>query len=253
MRRLAEDWLASGRTVGELIEDGADASRRSLSYIQGANADQMAQRWREIDKDLKTLLEQCESNSDKLEEGATKIEHAKLSIIGALVVLAAELVVSLSSAPLTLGLSSLAAPAAEAATVITIRMIIRKLVLEMLEEVLLNVGKDVMVEAFAQELQIVKGDRKSVDFGEFGTTVADAAITGVFGGAAGTAGDEVAERFANDAAKKFATSVAAGIGEGLSNVATSSMPWSDDGPSLEGAGNAGVTGFLQGMAERERK
>jgi hypothetical protein len=255
MRRLADEWQSSGKIVHELVEDAQAALRRSLGSIEGATAQQLTRTWIHIECDLNTLVAQCESHSGKLEECATKIEHAKLSIIGALVALAAEIAASVAATPLTLGLSGLAAPAAEAATVITIRMIIRRLIFEIMDAVLVSGITDSTVEAFAQGVQVAKGDRDGWDYRQLAGKGSDGAISGLVGGVAGRVGDDLAAGMASAATQKLTTSAADAIGEGLADVTTAAMPWNseDGGPTLDGARDAMATEFLKGLAGRERR
>lgn len=256
MRGLADEWQSSGQETQRLVEDAQTALQQSLRSLDGATAQQLTRYWLDVECGLNTIAAQCESHSGKLEETATKVEHAKLSIIGAIIALVAELAASAASAPLTLGLSGLAAPAAEAATVITIRMIIRKLLFEIMDEVLVSAITDSAAEAFAQGVQIAKGDRDGWDYRELRGKASDGAISGLFGGVAGKVGDDLAEGMASAVARKLTTSAAGGVGDGLASVATAAAPWRDEGeegPSVEDSLNATATGFGKGLFDRGGK
>lgn len=258
MRRLADDWQHALGSLGTIIDDGDAAMQKSRQTIDGTAGDAMVAHWWEIesgDGGLRELLDDFEKLSNQLERSALEIEHAKLSIIGSLVALAVELIAAAAATPLTLGLSAAGGAAAEVATAAAIRMVIRKLILEILDEVVVNVIKDVAVEEFAQGVQIAKGDRHGWDVGEFAKTAGDAAINGVFAGGYGMAGDQIAEHLTSGVAKHLTEAAAGGVGDAYTDVATGLAPWNsddEDGPSLRGAIDAGVTGFLTGAAERER-
>jgi hypothetical protein len=93
MRRLADSWISTAGALNQIDTEAAEAMAKALAAIEGDTHDAIDALWRTIGGDgaIGDLVEFSEHLADTLDEGATDIEHAKLMIIAALVILAAEL------------------------------------------------------------------------------------------------------------------------------------------------------------------
>ncbi|MCX5044462.1 hypothetical protein OG921_14925 [Aldersonia sp. NBC_00410] len=149
MRRLADSWVGTASALNQLDGEAAEAMSKALVTIEGDTHDAMADFWRQIGGDgaVGQLIEVCEHLADTLDKGATDIEHAKLMIIAALTILAAELAAAAATLVISLGTSAAAGAAAEAATQVTVRMIIRELVQKLLAQLTMQAAKQLALAA----------------------------------------------------------------------------------------------------------
>ncbi len=134
MERLGQGWKDAGASLDDIIEEADAAMRSAMSGVSGDVDTSMAQHWARIGGDgaLRELSGLLHELGDTLDWSADDIRVAKLSIIAALVALAAELVAVAVASAMTFGAASPAAFAAEAATQVTVRMIIRQLITSIL-------------------------------------------------------------------------------------------------------------------------
>lgn len=251
MRRLADDWNDASKAIALLSTDGEDAIKAALDAITGDVNQNMAEYWKKVDESLDHLADLFDKLSETLEDGATDIEHAKLSIITALIILAAELAIAAASLVVTFGTSAVAGAAAEIATAATVRMIIRELIIKLLQKALLGAAmgaaQEFGIEAGIQSIQVARGDRKGFD----GQAIWDAtksgavegAVSGAFDGAGGVLGDQVSGRGA-----RVATGAATGaLGEGTATAVESVT--TGDGFSLRDTLTSAATGSVSGAAD----
>ncbi|WP_068275035.1 hypothetical protein [Aldersonia kunmingensis] len=194
MRRLADSWTTTAATLNQLDTEGTEAMAKALAAIDGDTHDAMDALWDMIGGDgaLGDLVEFCEHLADTLDEGATDIEHAKLMIIAALVILAAELAAAAATLVVTLGASSGAAVAAQAATQVTVRMIIRQLVQKLLSQLTVAAAKQLAfaaakhaligaatqggLDAAIQGGQWLTGRRNDINVGSIGRSALSGAV-----------------------------------------------------------------------------
>jgi hypothetical protein len=182
LRRLADAWGTASTGLKNLATDGDAALRDALSAVEGDVATAMSQHWQKYGGDagaIHDLAALCENLSVMCESTATEVEYAKLSIIAALAILLAELVAMAAAAVPTLGVSAAGAMAAEAATQVTIRMIIRDLIIAVLEQAAVAAAQSVALDGGIQALQIVTGGRNGFDVG----MLTNSLITGATDGA----------------------------------------------------------------------
>lgn len=181
LRRLAEEWAAAAAGLGDLASRGDSAIRDARSAVEGDIDAAIDQHWRRLDGDtgaLEQLIKLCDSLSDSCESTATDVEYAKLSIIAALTILLAELVAMAAAAVPTLGASTAGAVAAEAATQVTIRIIIRDLILSIIEHAAIEAAKSVALDGALQTLQIITGGRDAFDTAMLRDSLISGAVEG---------------------------------------------------------------------------
>ncbi len=150
----------------------------------------MAQQWARIGADGGALRELSggllHELGDTLDWSADDVRVAKLSIIAALVALAAELVAVAAASAMTFGAASPAAFAAEAATQVTVRMIIRQLITSILTRAAVGALKgaagtaamQATLEAGLQWYEKEHGRRDSMDWGNVAEAGGKGAVEG---------------------------------------------------------------------------
>ena len=254
LRRLAQAWEQAATAIGEVTSDGNAAAQAACSAIQGAAADAFAEHWDRFvagdEQFLVTLQRACEQLGQGCDETALNIEYTKLSIIAALLILAAQIAAMVAAAFATLGASTAGIPVAQAATRITVQLAFRELIRQIGVNVAINVGVDGVI----QGLQTVRGDRSLTEW-DLGKTV-DAGISGMAAGvasggvslASGALGVTTSD-FGGAALRSGGEGAIAGAGgNALNDLAHGNAP------SLQslgsGAASGSIGGALGGMTNR---
>jgi hypothetical protein len=253
LRLMRDAWQAAEKTVGEVLGDGNSASSAALGCMSGQTAEKFEEHWKkytEGDAYLVNLQQICADLAAGCDNAALGIEYTKLSIIAALIILAAQIAAMIASAVATFGTSTAGIPIAQAATRITVQMIFQQLIRQIIINVAINVGVDVAI----QGLQFATGERKSWDVGK----TVDAGIAGVAAGVASTAvgvGSPLSGSSSNflQAAGKGAVEGAASgaLGNMLNNVAHGKVSGQDFLDAAVSGGTSGsVGGAIGGMQTR---
>lgn len=244
LRRLGEAWQQAATAVNEAVSDGDSAAWAALSAMQGEAADAFAEYWdRFVSGDeqfLVTLRKACAALAEACDETALNVEYTKLSIIAALIILAAQIAAMLAAAWATFGASTAGVPIAEAATELTVQMVFR----ELLQEIAVNVAINVGVDAAIQGLQFADGDRKHWDAGktlDAGISGAAAGVASHGTGAASGALGRSTTTFSQAALRGAAEGAVAGAGGNtLNDLAHGKLP------SLQDLGSGAVSGSVGG-------
>lgn len=185
--RLQEAWAQASTSLTEVSRLGDDAARRVLDQVDGLIAEGFTRHWQGI-AGAGGPLEQLQSGFAQLGDGcdelALQTEHAKLSIIAALVALAAEIAALVAASFASFGAASSGIPAAEAATQVTVRMILRELLTEVLKGAAINAGTELAVQAY----QVADHDSAAFDLAAVADAGIDGAVAGASGVGVGTAG-----------------------------------------------------------------
>ncbi|MFC3890090.1 hypothetical protein ACFOWZ_01275 [Lentzea rhizosphaerae] len=251
---MRDAWAAAAKAVGEVLGDGNSASTAALGCMSGQTAEKFEEYWKkytEGDAYLVTLQQICTDLAAGCDNAALGIEYTKLSIIAALIILAAQIAAMIASAVATFGASTAGIPIAQAATQITVRMIFQQLVRQIIINVIMNVG----VDALIQGGQLVFGERKSWDVSK----TVDAGIAGVAAGVAGGLVGAGSSALGNTS-KNFLQAAGRGAVEGaisgaggnvLNNVAHGKVSAEDFGSAILSGGVSGsVGGAVGGMQNR---
>lgn len=254
MRRLGDAWAQAATVVGEVIQDGNGASAAALGCMSGQTAEAFEKYWKQFvegDAYLVSLQQLCTDLAAGCDSSALNIEYTKLSIIAALIILAAQIAMMIASAVATFGASTAGVPIAQAATRITVQMFIRELIKQILINVAINVGTDLAI----QGLQAIKGDRKSWD----ATKTLDAGIAGAAAGIASGAVGSLSKGLGSTS-KNFFEAAGRGAAEGAVAGASGNIMnnWAHGKFGLEdtlkaagsGAASGSVGGAVGGMSTR---
>lgn len=229
LRRLAQAWQQAATALNHATGDGNAAAQAALSAMQGEAADAFAEYWDRFvagdEQFLSTLQQACEQLAEGCDEAALNVEYTKLSIIAALLILAAQIAAMAAAAFTTFGASTAGIPIAQAATRVTVQLAFRELIRQIAINGAINVGVDVAI----QGLQIARGDRSLSEW-DLGKT-ADAGISGV---AAGVAGGGVG--LASDA-----------LGRATSNFGAAALRGASEG-AIAGAGGNALNDLAHGTA-----
>jgi len=254
LRRLSEAWTAAATAVGEVIQDGNGASTAALGCMSGETSEAFEKYWKQFvegDAYLVNLQQLCTDLASGSDDAALNIEYTKLSIIAALIILAAQIVAMIASAVATFGASTAGVPIAQAATRVTVQMFFRELIKQIAVNVAINVG----VDAAIQGLQFAKGDRKSWDFDK----TIDAGIAGVAAGVASGAVGSVSKGLGNASGNFFQAAgrgaaegaIAGASGNVMNNWAHGKFGLEDTlGAVVSGASSGSVGGAVGGMSTR---
>ncbi|KUO09356.1 scabin-related ADP-ribosyltransferase [Streptomyces sp. DSM 15324] len=200
MRQVAARQREAGIRLAQLSNQLGPVIGQVLESMSGSAASEFTRFMRR----LRTTLPQMSSSSHQLgksaKDAALQVEYAKLMIIMQMILMAIEIAHWLVVAPA-------AVPGIVAAGRVTVRQIMRRLFLSILGEVAAEVGLD----AVAQTIQILRGDRTSWDR----NMTLDAVKGGVIGGAVGGLVAGAAGRFTPRATQ---SAVGQGMIEGVTGV-----------------------------------
>ncbi|MFC4605203.1 hypothetical protein [Rhodococcus kronopolitis] len=166
LRRLAAAWDSASAAVGGISRDGDAAMAEALGAVVGDVDAAMRRYWAGLDGSdgaFAALVGLCDRLAQSCDRAATDIEHTKLTVIAALVLLAAELASLAAAAIPTLGASTAAMPAAQVATGVAVRIAVRELLLRLLADAARSTARNAMQDGAVQVLQILQGHRRSID------------------------------------------------------------------------------------------
>ncbi|MEO6086463.1 MAG: hypothetical protein ABIQ18_25455 [Umezawaea sp.] len=248
LRRLSEAWTAAAAAVEDVIQDGQGAAGGALGCMSGQTAEAFDKYWKQFvegDAYLVNLQQLCTDLASGCDDAALNIEYTKLSIILALIVLAAQIVAMIASAVATFGASTAGVPIAQAATRITVQMFFRELIKQIAINVAINVGIDLGIQIG----QAIAGNRKSWDVDK----TVDAGIAGVAAGVASGAVGSLSKGLGNTTGNFFEAAgrgaaegaVAGAGGNVLTNYAHGKFGLED---TLKAAASGAVSGGIGGAA-----
>lgn len=246
LRRIADAWELAAVQVDRAGADAERAITPALDAISGVVNDAIAGRWEKVSASTGELAALCRRLADECDTAATDVEHAKLSIIAALTLLAAEISALIAAAVATGGIAGAGIPAAEAATQVAVRIILRDLVVKLGLEVGETVLRDGAISSALQAVQMAEGKRDGFDWSTlgkdvYGSAVASSASFGlstlpVARAVAGDLGAAVGEEFGEEAVGLVAGAVGGRLGEDA-KAALSPPPNTDEKPRDTGSLN----------------
>lgn len=254
LRAMRDAWQAAAKAVEEVLGDGDNASSAALGCMSGQTAEKFKEHWQkytEGDAYLVNLQQICTDLAEGCDNAALGVEYTKLSIIAALIILAAQIAAMIASAVATFGTSTAGIPIAQAATRITVQMIFQQLIRQIAINVAINVGVDVAI----QGIQFASGERKSWDFGKtFDAGIAGVAA-GIASGGVGAVSKGLGSTSSNflEAAGRGAVegAVAGATGNVLNNLAHGKVSGEDFlGAVVSGGTSGSVGGAIGGMQTR---
>ncbi|MGF6885498.1 hypothetical protein ABIA39_003960 [Nocardia sp. GAS34] len=230
MRRAAGHWSDMAEKLKGLQEPADQAMNSALSAIDGQIHDAMSSYWKDIggdDGELKQLIDACDSFARQLEEGATDIEHTKISIYISVGIMVAMLLWSWIPG---VGQAEEAGTivAGKAAIQAAFRKLLSKLGIDAAKfmekrgaKLLVNAGVGSTLGAgtdlAAQGIQIAEGTRKNMDWKSVGLSTLSGALAGTV---AGPVGEKLGEGVAAAAAKADITSVTSNVGRAVTAKAS---------------------------------
>ncbi|CAM2984167.1 WXG100 family type VII secretion target [Prescottella defluvii] len=205
LRRLSDAWELAAVSLDRVGADGARSIQPALDALVGDVNDAVAGRWQEVGASVEDIASACRQLADSCESTAADVEHAKLSIISALILLAAEIAALLAAAAGTLGASTTAIPAAQLATQVTVRLILRELLEKLGRDVAVAVLRDGGISSMIQLWQISEGNRDGFDTAALGKdvfgTVVSTMVSSPLGGS--QVNDALVDGIANAAERKL--------------------------------------------------
>ncbi|TJZ79480.1 DUF4237 domain-containing protein [Rhodococcus oryzae] len=185
LRRLADAWDSASSAVELIAQDGDAAMGKALAAVLGDVNAAMAQYWENFDGAdgaFLSLVALCDQLSESCDTTATDVEYAKLTIIAALALLAAELAALAAAAIPTLGASTAAIPAAQIATQVAVRMVVRQLIMKLLQHAAVSAAQNVLLDGAIQSLQILQGNRDRLDTGSLASGAIEGFVEGAVSG-----------------------------------------------------------------------
>ncbi len=257
LRRMREAYTAAAEAVRVAASDGDATASRVDGTIEGRTRTAFDDYWQKFtggsDAYLPTLAQLCTELASSCDATALDIEYTKLSVIAALVALAAEVAALIASAFFDFGASAAAIEPAEAITAGVVRTLITALVKSIVEHVVINV----VIDAGIQEMQHLQGNRHSADWGKLGHD----ALTGVYSGAAGVGGSRLVglaggHLLGEDASKLATAAVKGGLGAGAGAMEEQAVVLADQHrlatpeELLRGGVQGGVADAQEGLHER---
>lgn len=252
---MRDAWNAAAKAVEEVLGDGNNASTAALGCMSGQTAEKFEEYWKsytEGDAYLVNLKQICTDLAAGCDKAALGIEYTKLSIIFALVILAAQIAAMIASAVASFGASTAGIPIAQAATRFSVQLVFQQLLKQIAINLAMNVGTDLAI----QGLQAVFSERKSWDAGKTLDAGIAGAAGGIAGGLVGTGGavlGNASKTFVQAAGRGAVEGAVAGAGGNvLTNLAHGKVEAKDFGSAiLSGGVSGGVGGALGGTQNRQ--
>ncbi len=263
LRRMAEAWTTAASDTESVLGDTDAAVQAALGCMQGQTADAFTKFGQDLTSGDSSPLEQlrqlCEGLGEGCDSAALEVEYTKLSIIAALVILAAQIAAMVASAAATFGASTAGIPIAQAATQVTVRTIFQQLV----KHIVVNVGVNVAVDGGIQLAQAGAGNRDKWDAGKTGSAVVSGVAAGLAAGtvdgAAGVVGNKLGTNLMNPVTSSFTEAAAYGTGKGalsgsLGNLYNDGLrgELASGNDLLAGGTSGAVGGALGGMSDRHQ-
>lgn len=254
LRVLRDAYEAAAKSIGDVLGDGNNAAKAALGCMSGETAEKFEEYWKkytEGDAYLVNLQQLCTDLASGCDNAALGVEYTKLSIIAALIILAAQIAAMIASAVATFGASTAGIPIAQVATRTFVQMLFQQLI----KQIILNVAINVGVDAAIQTIQFATGERKSWDVSK----TVDAGIAGVAAGVAGglvgagsSALGNTSKNFVQAAGRGAVEGAVSGAGGNvLNNLAHGKVGAEDFGSAILSGGVSGsVGGAVGGMQNR---
>ena len=256
LRRMRDAYTAAAEAVRVAASDGDATASRVDGTIEGWTRTAFDDYWQKFtggsDAYLPTLAQLCTELASSCDATALDIEFTKLSVIAALVALAAEVAALIASAFFDFGASAAIAPA-EAVTAGVVRTLITALVRNIVEHVVMNV----VIDASIQTIQIAQHNRNGLDVAKIGHDAATGAMAGIASTGAGAVFGKVGDHLLGEDAGKLATvavkggvGVVSGAAEETAVVALDQGRLATPGEMLRGGVQGGVHEAQSGLHER---
>ncbi|WP_223263752.1 TNT domain-containing protein [Rhodococcus sp. MTM3W5.2] len=204
---------------------------KALEAVLGDVNAAMAQYWENfdgVDGAFRSLMALCDQLSESCDTTATDVEYAKLTIIAALALLAAELAALAAAAIPTLGASTAAIPAAQIATQVAVRMVVRQLIMKLLQHAALSAAQNVLLDGAIQSLQILQGNRDRLDTGSLTSGAIEGFVEGAVSGGVSRFGSgsplgQIGTETISGAAGSAASAAASGEGVSWQDLASGAI------------------------------
>ncbi|OPX14249.1 hypothetical protein B1964_16000, partial [Gordonia sp. i37] len=221
MWRIADTWRTHADQLRDLIPDLDSVTQETLSVIEGASAQAIADQFTKMfsgDYAVDKLAEGMDGLGDLASATGTQIQYTKLNILASLGIAAIQIAIALANAWETFGGSLAGIPIIEAITRAAIAVMERTLLKEIVEKIGETVAATTIKKliettvgriAFetlkwtalgaAQELgiqgyQISQGHRSGIDVRQLGSVVESYALGGAIGGASSVGMSKFADR-----------------------------------------------------------
>lgn len=224
MRRLGQEWIELGDAIARVSQLTGQAQEKALASISGETRKALEAHEIDLHGDLQAAALTCYSLGEQLIRDALYTEHSKYVIIGALVVLAAELAI----VALWPGVGQVGTVSRTAATRVTVRAAVRELVEKigthgawaaatrggraiLFKGVTLGAIQGGAIPFAAETVQMMEGNREWGDY-----AWRDVGMGVVSGGAAGAAGEFVG-RLATMRVERTAITLGTGLGRDLAS------------------------------------
>ncbi|WP_344965830.1 WXG100 family type VII secretion target, partial [Crossiella cryophila] len=199
LMRLSQSWEKASGDVETALRNAENAVREARANMEGEAAQKFDEFWKKIAQGgegaLPKLQELTKTLSSACKNCALQVEYAKLSIIAALILLAAQIAAMIAAAFVSFGASTAGIPVAQMATRVVVQGIFRRLIqtimqrfgTNLLRRLVINVGVEVAagvaIDAGVQLVQMAKGSRDSWDTSLTLDAAKSGAISGLVGGA----------------------------------------------------------------------
>ncbi|NJC72019.1 hypothetical protein HC031_20195 [Planosporangium thailandense] len=214
LRELAAEWGSVAAEFAPLHNEVVYAVSGAANAVGGHGGESFDEYIRDLVAHGPEMIAGIVRTAGQVEEGlnqtALAVETAKLNIVIALAVLAAQLLYYAAMAVFTFGASEAAAPVAIEATQSVVWSIARTLISGILEGAAMMAGIDALVQA----IEIFKGDRRSFDVGETLGSAGMGALAGGLGAGVGMGLGKLAPNLAGSVGGRIASGVVVG---GVSN------------------------------------
>lgn len=237
---MAEAWSSASTSVTDCVNNATDSVNGLLANYQGPAADALRSFWAERQAAIAELAQACDELAQYCDGTALQIQYTKLSIIANLLILVATIISLIAAAVATFGASTAGIPIAQQVTAMTVRELIKQLLLAILKGALKGLVMSLAIDGIIQVFQIATGKRDGYDVEQ----AAKAGLRGaIAGGIAGGAGFGAGRIPVTGPLATAAVNGAAGAAAGAAGAAAGTLA---TGGSLSDAANAAANGWLAG-------
>lgn len=262
LRRMGQAWTMAAGALGDVVKTGNGAADRVLAAVIGETHDAFAEYWKHFagggDSFIPELQKMMESIAEECEACALEVEYTKLSVIAALMFLAAQIAFFIANAIETFGASTAGIPIAQLATRTAVWAMMKQLLEKIAAQgagtitkefgaaLVKNLSTNVGADAAIQGFQGLRGDRHSWDT----VTTTGAVISAGVGTVTDVAGGHAAGHFADQATTTGGSMAAHALGGVVTGTAGGALDaaahgktdWASYQSGMTGGGIAGTLG-----------
>jgi Glutaminase len=182
LRELGRAWEQFSEQVNAISGEFEPYFNQVTANLSGQPAREFARFVTLMHQQLPGLVQAGKQVTELSNKSAQELEYSKYMIIAQMILLAAEIAWCTANAIETFGATEALIPGLVAASRLTVQMILRRLLMAVLREIVMQVGLDVAVQTIMAIKAKINGESFSWNWGDTLSAVENGAIGGGIGG-----------------------------------------------------------------------